>query len=455
MSSINPDIFHAYDVRGIYPEQVNSISARAIGRAFVRFLKKSSGKDKLKVVIGRDNRNSSSELSGALKEGILSEGADIVDIGQSPSPMFYFGVWHYGYDGGVQVTASHNPPQFNGFKIVREKAIMIGKNAGLNEIKEVALSLTDEELEEGEGKIEKKDILEDYVKFNLGELDKKKLKPLKIAIDTGNAVSGILIPELKKHLPLQIHHLFPELDGSFPNHAPNPLEEENVKDLKNFIKENDYDLGLAFDGDGDRIIFISETGEIIPSDYITCLISEALLKDNPGAKILYNVCSSNVIKDIVEENKGVALHTRIGHTFVKQRMKKEEALFGGEFSGHFYLKSHPYGEVPLAILFKILMKISENEKPISKLLISFKKYFHSGQKNLEVEDKNKTLQLLEDKYKEGEISHLDGLRVDFDNWWFNARPSNTEDLLRIVVEAKNDGLMKEKFQEILNLAKEN
>ncbi|MCD6500442.1 phosphomannomutase/phosphoglucomutase [bacterium] len=454
MLKINPNIFKAYDIRGIYPDELNPETAEIVGRAFISFLKKRSKKKNLKVVVGRDNRFSSPILSRNLKKGILKEGVDIIDIGQSSTPMFYFAVWRYGFDGGIISTASHNPPQYNGFKIVGKGAEIIGENSGLREIKKLAM------LEEKKRRfscapkfrrLRKKSVLKDYLKFNLKGVNLKRFRGLKIVIDTGNAVSGILVRELKKYLPCKIYHLFPKLDGNFPNHLPNPLEEKNIKDLKRFVKEKKCDLGMAFDGDGDRVIFVNDKGKMISSDYITCLISQIILRKNFRAKILYNICSSNIIPEVIRANGGVPLSTKVGHTFVKEKMVKEKALFAGEFSGHYYHKDHNFCEAPLFVFFRILEEIVQTQKPISKLLSPFEKYFHSGQINLKVKDKKRTLELLERKYKRGKISHLDGLRVDFRDWWFNARPSNTEDLLRIVVEAKTKSLMKEKLKEIIKV----
>jgi len=463
------DIFKAYDIRGIYPSEINSSAALRIGEGLVRFLRKTKkGKPStraklgaglaphrnevsgagLKIVVGRDNRLSSPVLGRAVKKGILEEGADVIDIGLSSTPMFYFAVWKYNYDGGIMVTASHNPPEYNGFKIVREKADAIGEESGLREIKKLTLQKRKEDKIK-KGVVKNKNILKSYLDFSSPRLIflMPDLKRLRIAIDTDNAVSGILIKELKKRLPCKIYHLFPELDGRFPNHLVDPLEEKNIKDLKNFVKEKKLDLGIAFDGDGDRIIFVDEKGEMIPSDFITCLISQRILRQKPGTKILYNICSSNIIKDVVEESGGIAMAGKIGHTFIEERMKKEKVFFSGEFSGHYFLSPY-FFEVPLFVLFKVLEEISQSGKTISQLVRPFQKYFHSGQINMKVEDKKKKLKELEEKFKGGKISHLDGLRIDFKNWWFNARPSNTEDLLRIVVEARTKKLMEEKKKEI-------
>ena len=452
---LNQDIFKAYDIRGIYPEEVNEKVAFKIGKAVVKFL----GKKNPYIVVGRDNRLSSPILSKSLKKGILNQGGNVIDIGLSTTPMFYFAVWKYNYDGGIISTASHNPPEYNGFKITKEKAISIGKENGLEKIKKLALKEVGKiKLKKDNGKkgrIKKLNVLKEYLDFNFSQIDIGKIKNLKIGIDTANAVSGILIKELKKYLPCKIYHLFSKLDGRFPNHLPNPLEEKNIKELKKIVKQKKLDLGIAFDGDGDRIIFVDEKGSVIPADLILALISEILLRQKRGQKILYNVCSSNIIKDVVKENGGVPMMGKIGHTFIKRRMRKEDVFFAGEFSGHYFLGAPYFFEVPLFVLFKVLEEISQRDKTISQLVRPFQKYFHSGQINMKVEDKKKKLKELEEKFKKGRISHLDGLRVDFKNWWFNARISHTEALLRLVLEAKTKSLMKEKKKEIIKIISSN
>jgi len=446
MTKINPNIFKAYDIRGIYPSEINSEAALRIGKALVAFLGKRK-KGRLKLIVARDNRVSSPVLCRAVKKGILGDGTDVIDIGLSTTPMFYFAVWKYKFDGGVIVSASHNPPRYNGFKIVREKAISIGEESGLEEIKKLTLQ-EKKRSKTKKGGIRKKNVLKDYLDFNFSQVNIGKIKNLKIGIDTANAVSGILVKELKNRLPCKIYHLFPKLDGSFPNHLPNPLEEKNIKELKKIVKQKNLDLGIAFDGDGDRIIFVDEKGKMILPDFITCLISQRILKENPGAKILYSICSSNIIREIIRENGGVPIPAKIGYTFVKEKMIKEKALFAGEYSGHYFHRDHSFCEIPLIAIFEVLEEISKTGKSIYQLTIPFKKYFYSGVINLEVKDKPKALNLLKRRYKRGKISHLDGLRVDFKDWWFNARPSNTEDLLRIVVETKTKSLMQGKLKQI-------
>ena len=451
---MNLNIFKAYDIRGIYPDEINKYDGKKIGEAFVKFLKKKNRK-KLDIIIGQDNRISSPSLSKYLKQGILEQGANIIDIGLTSTPMFYFASKLYNCDGGLMITASHNPPEYNGFKIIDKGASPIGENSGLKEIKKIVLSL--ESTKDGKKKknIKKRNVLKKYLDFNfsISKLDFQKLKTaqLRIGIDTANAVSGILINHLKKRLPCKIYHLFPKLDGRFPNHLANPLEEKNIKDLKELVRKEKLDLGIAFDGDGDRIVFIDEKGETIPSDFITCLISQILLKSNPGSKILYNICSSNIIRDVVKENRGIAIAGKIGHTFIKEKMKKDNVIFAGEFSGHYFLGSPYFFEIPLFVLFKILNEISYSKKTMSQLIKGFKRYYNSGQVNFKVDDKKNKIQLMGKEFKNGKISHLDGLRVDFKDWWFNVRPSNTENLLRVIVEAKTKSLMQGKLKKIKKL----
>ncbi len=453
MSKINSNIFRAYDIRGVYPKEINPENTEMIGRAFVKFLRRRLKIKSLKIVVGRDNRLSSPVLCQALKKGILNEGGDVVDIGLSSTPMFYFAVWKYRFDGGIQVTGSHNPPKYNGFKVVGKDAEMIGESNGLTEIKEIALREKEAGKELKKGRARERNILSDYIRFNLKGVKLEKLRPHKIAIDTGNAVSGILVRELKKYLPCKIYHLFPKLDGTFPNHGLDPAEEKNLRPLQKVVKEKKLNLGIAFDGDGDRIFFVDEKGKAIPSSFIVALIAKIILRERAGEKIFYDICMSNIIKEVVKEAGGVPIVTKVGHTFIKEKMLKERPAFAGEYSGHYYLREHNFCEAPLFVIFKIIEEMSVRGEGISNLTKPFQKYFHSGRINLEIKDKKRVLELLEKKYQGGKISRLDGLRIDFKDWWFNARPSNTEDLLRVVVEAKTKSLMKEKLKEIIEILK--
>jgi phosphomannomutase len=444
---LNPKIFKAYDIRGFYPSELNSQAASQIGTGLAKFLAgEKRGEESLKIALAQDNRPSSPALSEALKKAMVSRGADVIDIGLSTTPMFYFAVWQYQLDGGIIVTASHNPPEYNGFKIVREQATPVGIHNGLEEIKR--LSLEGAKQGDKKGRVEKKEVIDDYLDFVFSQTHFEKIKPLNIAIDTANAVPGLVIEKIKEKLPGSCYHIFSELDGDFPNHLPNPLEEKNILELEKIVLEKNLDLGVAFDGDGDRIIFVDEKGKMVPSDFIISLMAKNILKEKPGAKIVYNVCSSNIIRDVVKENGGVPLIGKIGHTFIKDQMKKEGADFAGEFSGHYFFGKPYFFESPFFVFFKILEEISTSGETISELIKPFNKYFNSGQINIEVADKEKVLNLLEEKFKKGEVSRLDGLRIDFPDWWFSARPSNTEDLLRVVVEADSEETMKDQLEEI-------
>ncbi len=442
---INPQIFRAYDIRGIYPKELDERAAYLIGRAFVKFFKK----PRLKIVVGRDNRLSSPSLFKALTKGIIDQGADVIDIGLSTTPMHYFTVAHFKFDGGVMITASHNPPQYNGFKFVREKAIPISEKTGLKEIKK--LTTRPGNVITRPGRVVKKEVLKDYIEFNLKDFHLKKIKPLKIVIDTANAVPGILVPKIFKKINCKIYYLFAKLDGSFPNHLPSPHEEKNLKSLKKEVLRKKADLGIAFDGDGDRVIFVDEKGKMILGDLITALLASLILKENPGEKVLCDVRSSNIVRDVVKEMGGIPVIGRIGHSFIKERMRRENIIFQGELNGHYYLRTHYFCEAPFFVIFKILEEISRNRKSISELVKPFQKYSHSGEINFKVKNKKKVFKTLEDKFRGGEILKIDGLRIDFPNWWFNVRPSHTEPLLRLVVEARTKKLMEQKIKEIKSI----
>jgi len=444
---INPEIFKAYDIRGIYPSQINEKVSYLIGRALVLFLKKKNPK----IVVGRDNRLSSPSLFKNLIQGILDQGGEVIDIGLSTTPLLYFATAHWNYDGGVQITASHNPPKYNGFKLVKKEAFPISEKTGILEIKKLVIK--GKFGKKRKGKIQKKKVLDDYLKFNFDLVDLKKIKPQKIVIDSANAVSGIWIPKLAKKIKAKVFHLFFQLDGSFPNHLPNPLIKENLKDLQKEVKTKKANLGVAFDGDGDRIIFVDEKGKIVSGDLIGALLSSILLRDNPGAKILYDLRSSNVLPETIKKLKGLPIQNRIGHSFIKERMRKEKALFSSELSGHYYLRDLYFCEAPLFVLLKILEEISEKNKKLSELISPFIKYFHSGEINFKIKDKEKIIKLLRKKYRLGKITLIDGIRIDFKDFWFLVRPSQTEPILRLVVEAKTKELMQKKKKELSLLIK--
>lgn len=450
---MNPEIFKAYDIRGVYKKDFDEETALKIGRAFYDFLA-SNKRKALTIVVGRDNRLSSTSLVKAIKKGIQLQGGKVIDIGISTTPMFYFGVNFLKADGGIMVTASHNPPEHNGFKLVRERAIPISGDTGINEIKKFVLA----------GKFKKatlgseikKNILQEYLKFNFKFLDEENISSLKIVVDTANAVSSILIPKIASKIKkIKFYHLFSKLDGHFPNHNPDPLVKENLGYLQKEVLKKKADFGVAFDGDGDRVIFIDEKGKAISGDLITALIAKTILQKTPGEKILYDIRSSKVVAETIKENEGKPVPSRIGHSFIKEKMRQNNIFFGGELSGHYYLRENYFCEAPLFVLFKIIEEISYQKKPLSKIILPFQKYAYSGEINFEIEDKKGTMKKIEEHFKDKncKISHLDGTKIDFGNWWFLIRPSNTESLLRLIVEAKDQKTLREKIKEIEKIIK--
>ncbi|MBD3202879.1 phosphomannomutase/phosphoglucomutase [Candidatus Woesearchaeota archaeon] len=439
-------IFKAYDVRGTYPDQLNKEIAYKIGRAFVTFL------DCKNVVVAKDMRDSSNELEEALIEGILDQGRDVISIGLSSTPMMYFAVSKFGYDAGIMITASHNPKQYNGFKFVREKAIPLSGKTGIKDIEKIVKNKNFAQNKD-RGIIEQRtDILQDYILNGLSFQTIKKLKKLKIAVDYGNGMGALIGKKFFPHLNCEIVPLYSELDGNFPNHEANPLKEENLKDLKKLIIKEKADFGIAWDGDADRLFFVDEKTNTIGSDKITALIAQDLLQETPKLKILYDLRSSKIVPEIIEKNKGWPIITRVGHSFIKEKMRKEEAIFAGELSGHFYLKDNYYFESPFFIILRILELITKKEKTLSELIEPLNKYYATGEINSEVDDKQEKIKELAEKYKDAKkIFYLDGISIEFDSWWFNVRPSNTEPLLRLNLEADTKKLMEEKKIEVLKI----
>ena len=437
---INEKIFKAYDIRGTFPDQLNSESAYLIGRAFVSFLKCKQ------VVVGRDMRLSSDELFNSLSKGITDQGAKVIDIGLSSTPMMYFAVKHLNADSGINITASHNPKEFNGFKLVREKAIPISGDTGIQEIKKIVLenNFSSQKLK---GSIIQKNVIKDYIKEMLSftSLPKKKFK---IVSDSANGMAGHTIKSFLEKLNVDFTLLNEELDGSFPNHEADPLKEENLKDLQKKVLELKADFGIAFDGDADRIVFVDEKGKTVSSDLITALISQILLEENSGSTIIYDLRSSKIVKEKIIENGGTPHMFRVGHSFIKNEMRKENAIFAGELSGHLYFGFDYFFELPHLALILLMKFLEKKNISLSEAINPLRKYFHSGEINFNVSNKEKTLKLIEEKYSKGKAIHLDGLSVEFNDWWFNLRPSNTEQLLRLNLEADSKQLMEEKKKEI-------
>lgn len=441
-------IFKAYDVRGVYPSELDEKLAYKIGRAFVSFLKIG------KVAVSQDMRKSSASLKKELISGITDQGADVIEIeGLCSTPKNYFACWFLKTKGSVMVTASHNPGKYNGFKFTRQKAIPISGGTGIKDIEKLVLKNKFKDVKR-KGNVVKKDITSDYKKHILGMIDIKKIKPLKVVIDAGNGMGGRDMELVLDKLPLEVIKMYFEPDGSFPNHEANPLKEENLVDIKKRVKEENADLGIALDGDADRVFFIDENSETIPADFITCLIAVEILKKNRGEKVLYDLRSSWVVKEIIEEFGGKSGMSKVGHAFIKEQMRKEKAIFAGELSGHFYFRDNFYTDSAIIAALKVIQLISEKGKRLSELVKPLKKYFASGEINSEVKDKEGKMKELAKRYKDGKISWLDGIRVDFKDWWFNVRPSNTEPLLRLNLEAKSKKLMEEKRDKVISIIRQ-
>ena len=444
MANVDPSIFKAYDVRGTYPDQLNKEVAGKIGRGLVAYLTPKS------VVVGRDMRLSSPEVREGLIEGITEGGADVVDIGLVSTDCMYFSVGKYAFDAGVMITASHNPPEYNGFKMCRKDAVPLSGEAGLDRIEEIVLK-NDFPPSPKLGSVEKRDVDDEYVNHILSFVDTRRIKPFKLAIDAGNGMAGKIVPKLFAHLPCQVVPMFFELDGSFPNHPASPLEPENLVPLRERVLKEKADLGAAFDGDADRVFLVDEGANPLGGDMVTALVAKSLLRKEKGAAILYNLICSKAVPEVIKTEGGKPIRTRVGHALIKPLMKKHNAVFGGEHSGHFYFRNNWFADSGLIALVVCLELISEENRPLSALVESIDTYVRSGEINSRLENIPQRLSQIESRYSGGKIDHLDGLTVDFGEWWFNLRPSNTEPLLRLNVEAASKEMLDQKTAELLKL----
>ncbi|MBI3391953.1 MAG: phosphomannomutase/phosphoglucomutase [Nitrospirae bacterium] len=420
-------IFKAYDIRGIVPAELNEGVAEKVGRSVVKLLNART------LVVGRDMRASAEVLFDALTKGITSMGAEVIDIGLCSTPMSYFADARFGADGSVMITASHNPSQYNGFKICREDAIPLSYETGIGEIERLSAGEGPKPAG-GAGRVSRRDAMGEYLEHVLrfaGEV-----RPMTVAVDAGNAIAGYVIPKLLAALPqVKVVPLYFELDGSFPNHEPNPLKEENMRDLRKKVKETGADFGVAFDGDADRAAFVDDRGELIAADLLTALLAPVFLKREKGGTVIYDVRSSRVVREEVERAGGRAIMSRVGHSYMKTLLRREKGVFGGELAGHFYFRDNAYadsGDITLMLVMKVL---SESSKPLSALVAPLRRFHASGEINFHVDDKDGKIEELARLHADGEINRIDGIRVDYPDWWFNVRKSNTEPLLRLVLEA--------------------
>jgi phosphomannomutase len=442
--ALDPKVFKAYDVRGIYPTELDEEGAYAIGRAYVEQF------EPRRIAVGRDMRLSSPSIAEAVMRGTADGGAQVKDVGMVGTEMLYFAVGELGLDGGVAVTASHNPKDYTGMKIVRRGALPVGGDSGLFDIRDRALSLQGTA---GSGSLvaEKVDIYPAFVDRVLSFVDVEAIKALKVVIDAANGMAGAMLSPVLERLPIDAVRCFFEPDGSFPNHEPNPLLPENREFIVAKVLEEHADLGVAFDGDADRCLFVDDTGEFVPGDFVTALLAELMLEKEPGAKIIYDVRASWAVPDTVKRAGGIPLVNRVGHAFIKHRMREEDAVFAGEVSGHYYFRDFSQadsGTIPALLMLELVSKRAE---PLSEILRPLReRYFLTGEINTPVEDVALKLQELKEHFSsQGELSHLDGISITAPDWHMNVRPSNTEPLLRLNLEALDRELMERKRDEAL------
>jgi len=444
---LDPKVFKAYDVRGVYPTEIDEDGAYRVARAYVEHFALRT------IAVGRDMRLSGPSMTGATIEGAADGGADVIDIGMVGTEMLYHAVGELDLDGGIAVTASHNPGQYTGMKIVRAGALPVGGDSGLEEIRQRA------ELPFGavarRGEVRPTDIWDGFVAKTLSFVDRDAIRPLKVVVDAANGMAGAMLPPVLDRLPqLDVVRCFFEPDGAFPNHEPNPLLPENRTFIVERTRAEGADLGVAYDGDADRCFFVDDTGEFVPGDFATALLARAMLEQEPGARIIYDVRASWAVPHAIEEAGGVPLVNRVGHAFIKERMREVDALFAGEVSAHYYFRAFTRADTGVVPFLVMLQLLSRSGRKLSELLAPFRAaYFLSGEINTPVADVDGKLREIEERYAAagGRISHLDGVSVDFDDWHFNVRPSNTEPLLRLNLEALDEPEMERRRDEVLDL----
>jgi phosphomannomutase len=440
-------VFKAYDVRGIYPGELDESGAYAIGRAYVEQF------EPRRMAVGRDMRLSSPNMAAAVIRGAAEAGAEVLDLGLVGTEMVYFAVGELELDGGIEVTASHNPKEYTGMKIVRRGALPVGGESGLLDVRDRALKI-DDAAGAAPATVTPYDIWPAYVDRVLSFIDVDALRPLKVVIDAANGMAGAMLPPVLERLPIEVKRCYFDPDGSFPNHEPNPLLPENREFIVAKTLEEGADLGVAFDGDADRCFFVDDTGEFVPGDFATALLAESVLAKEPGAKIIYDVRASWAVPETIERAGGTPLVNRVGHAYIKHRMRKEHAAFGGEVSGHYYFREFSQADSGVVPFLLMLELVSKSGRTLSELLARYRsEYFITGEINTPVADVALKLQELKERYaSEGTVSHLDGVSFDADDWHFNVRPSNTEPLLRLNLEARGShAKMEAKRDEVLSL----
>ena len=438
-------IFKAYDVRGLYPDELDETASLRIGVAFA----KSSlvNREKKSVVVGRDMRESSDALFESLVEGLNAGGMPVIDIGLCTTPMLYFAVNVLEAAGGVMITASHNPQGYNGFKFVREEAIPVSAETGLKRIQRIAseTSLPPP----GNRRIVVKDVGKEYRDFFAQRFSIELGR--RVVIDAGNGMAGAILPAILRTQRIPFRALYFEPDGRFPHHEANPLKKENLQDLRDAMSQEPDSIGVAFDGDGDRVAFLDEDGNAVRGDLLTALIAKKLLEEKGPGTILYDLRSSKIVPEVIRAHGGRPVMSRVGHSFIKALMREEKALFAGELSFHFYFSDFFYCESGILAMLTVLQILSDSGESLCSMIAPLTKYAHSGEINFAVKDKRQAMETVTQQYSGGKVLHLDGLSVEYDNWWFNLRPSNTEPLLRLNLETDSEDLMRKKVAELKEL----
>ena len=457
MRAVAPEIFKAYDVRGLYPTDLDEEVAYRIARAFARVLaqlRNGAGKDDasgLRVAVGHDMRISSPSLARDFARGLTDEGCDVLDIGMVGTEMVYYAIGSRELDGGASVTASHNPKEWAGFKLLREGAIALSGDRGIQDVRRLVES-EDFSQADGRGRVDEDDIYEEFQHYVLDFIEPEVIRPMEIVLDGGNGMAGPMIGPIIDSFPVAEDRLYFEPNGEFPDHEPNPLLEENRKLIMDTVLDREAELGIAWDGDGDRCFFIDDNGEFVPGDFMTALLAKTILAKEPGAAVLYDVRASRAVPDTIRASGGRPIVNRVGHAFFKTRMREEKAVFGGEVSGHYYFRDFwcaDSGVIPALLVLELL---SVKEQTMTELLAPYReRYFISGEINSEVSDQQGKIRELAERYSDGHLSWLDGISVDYDSWHFNVRPSNTEPLLRLNLEASSRQEMEARTEEVLRL----
>ena len=443
-TAIDTSIFKSYDIRGIVPSQINDDIAYAIGRAFVEVLERKN------ICIGRDMRPSGKDFMDALSRGATDAGADVTQVGLISTDAIYFAVGHFGFDGGIMITASHNPAQYNGFKFCREEAIAISIETGLAEIRDKAIAGDFKPAAARKGTIKQQEILEGFADHCLSFIDDiGAIKPFKIAIDAGNGMAGETVPRVFKRLPCEVVPMYFDLDGTFPNHPASPIEPENMVDLQRAVKAGKCDFGVAFDGDADRMFLVDEKGELIGGDIVTALVGIDTIRLNPGAKILYNLICSRSVPEAIERAGGIPVRSKVGHSFIKKTMRDEDIPFGGEHSGHFYFKRNWFADSGMIALMQCLNVFSRASGTVSSVIAPIDRRARSGEINSTVKDIPGKLAALQAHFKDAAVDQLDGITIQYKDWWMNVRASNTEPLLRLNVEGDTKDVMERHRDEAL------